>query len=98
MDEKVFNETIKSSELPVVVDFYADWCQPCTWIAPIVEEISGEYEGKAVFGRVNIDENQQLAEDLSIMSIPTVISFKNGEIYKQVIGAVPKEELVQLIA
>lgn len=92
-----FNETISTSEVPVIVDFYADWCQPCKRIAPFLEEIANENEGRALVCKVNVDENQALASSFNIMNIPYVMSFKNGEPYKHVVGAVPKAELLGLI-
>jgi thioredoxin 1 len=92
-----FHETIKNSPVPVLVDFYADWCMPCRHIAPFLEEIATEKEGQALVCKVNIDENQSLAEEFSVMSIPLVLSFKNGKVHKQALGAVPKEKLLDLI-
>ena len=92
-----FHETIKNSEIPVIVDFYADWCGPCKRIAPLLKEIAAESGGKVLVCKVNVDENQDIASEFSIMSIPYVISFKNGEVYKHVVGAVPKSELLALI-
>ena len=92
-----FHETIKESKLPVLVDFYADWCGPCRRVAPIVSSISDETEGKALICKVNVDENQDLAAEFAVMSIPYLISFKNGEPYKRVVGAVSKSELLALL-
>ena len=92
-----FKETIENSKIPVIVDFYADWCQPCKQVAPLLEEIAAENQGKVLVCKVNVDENQQLAGEYSVMSIPFIISFKNGQVYKHVIGAVPKHELLALI-
>ena len=97
LNESNFDETIKNSSIPVVVDFYADWCQPCKQVAPLLEEIAAENEGKALVCKVNVDENQRLAGSYGVMSIPFIVSFKNGQIYKQVLGAVPKNELLALI-
>ena len=74
-----FQETISSSEKPVFVDFYADWCGPCKMAAPIVDKLAGEYADRAVIAKVNTDENREIAMGLGIMSIPTVIVFKNGQ-------------------
>ena len=92
-----FYQTIRESEVPVLVDFYADWCQPCKRIAPILEEIAAEREDAALVCKVNVDENQELASAYHIMSIPFVMSFKNGEPYKHVVGVVPKDELLALV-
>ncbi len=92
-----FSETINNSAVPVVVDFYADWCAPCKRIAPLLEELSVEKEGEALFCKIDVDENQDIAEEFNIMSIPYVVCFKNGKPFKNVIGAVPKDELLALI-
>ena len=92
-----FKEIVSSSTVPVIVDFYADWCNPCKRIAPILEEISREKDGQVLVCKVDVDQSQQLASAYQVMSIPSVISFKNGDIYKRVVGAVSKEELLGLI-
>lgn len=97
LDTSNFYETINASTVPVMVDFYADWCQPCKRIAPLLEEIAVENEGRALVCKVNVDDNQSLASSFSIMNIPYVMSFKNGEPYKRVVGVVPKSELLGLI-
>jgi thioredoxin 1 len=93
----MFNQIITDSKNPVIMDFYADWCQPCKRIAPVLEEISNETEGKALICKINVDDNQNLAAKYSVASIPNVVSFKNGEVHKRVVGVVPKEELLALI-
>lgn len=85
------------SSIPVVVDFYADWCGPCKMMAPIIEELAGEYEGKVRIGKLNTDENRNIATKYSIMSIPTIIFIKNGEVVDTIVGAVPKTVLQQKI-
>ncbi len=77
----------------LVVDFWAEWCMPCRMIAPVIEELAREYAGKVVFGKLNVDENPSTAMKFGIMSIPTLIIFKNGKIVDKIIGAVPKEYL-----
>lgn len=89
-----FEEVIKG-EKPVLVDFWAEWCGPCKMIGPVVEEIAGDYEGKAVVGKVNVDENQAVSAKFGIRSIPTLLIFKNGEVVDKQVGAVPKGVLVQ---
>ncbi|GAB3342089.1 thioredoxin [Marivirga atlantica] len=87
-----FEEIIKS-ETPVLVDFWAEWCGPCKMIGPVVEELAGEYDGKAVIGKVNVDENPNVSAKFGIRSIPTLLVFKGGEIVDKQIGAVPKQVL-----
>ncbi len=92
--EETFQSTVLESSVPVLVDFWADWCPPCKMIAPILEQISEEYDGKALVCKVNVDENQSLAQKYGVMSIPTLIFFKDGEIKDQAIGALLKDQLV----
>ena len=87
-----FNE-ILSTDKPVLVDFWAEWCGPCKMIGPIVKELAGEYEGKAVVGKVNVDENPNTDAQFGIRSIPTLLVFKGGAIVDKQIGAVPKAVL-----
>ena len=84
-----FQTEVVRSDLPVVVDFYADWCGPCKMIAPVLEQLSKEYKGKAKFVKINTDDNQELAGQFGIMSIPTVMFFSKGKVEDIVIGAVP---------
>jgi len=86
------SEVLKSSQL-VMVDFWATWCAPCRMVAPTVEELAKEYEGRAKFVKVNTDENPDLASKYKIRGIPTLMFFKNGEMVEQVVGAVPKTHL-----
>ena len=92
-----FEEIVAGSSVPVIVDFYADWCQPCKRIAPALEEIASEKDGEVLVCKVDVDQNQNLASTYQVMSIPNIISFKNGEIYKRVVGAVSKDELLGLV-
>ena len=87
-----FEETIKGSDV-VLVDFWATWCGPCKMIAPIIDEIANEFHGRAVVGKVNVDENATLAEQFGIMSIPTMIIFKNGEIAEKMVGPRTKAQI-----
>ena len=92
-----FAEKVLQSNLPVLVDFWAPWCGPCRMVGPILEELAETYEGKIVIAKVNTDENSDLAYEYSIMSIPTIMMFKNGKMADKMIGALPKDELVKFI-
>ena len=92
--DKNFDEIIKSDK-PILVDFWAEWCGPCKMIGPIVEEIAGEYDGKAVIGKVDVDSNPEVSARFGIRSIPTLLYFKDGEIVDKQVGAVPKAVLSQ---
>jgi thioredoxin 1 len=88
-----FDELVLKSKMPVLVDFWAPWCGPCRMVAPIVEELSKEYEGKITFYKVNTDDNQATARQYGIMSIPALIVFKNGKPVSNIVGYRPKAEL-----
>jgi thioredoxin 1 len=90
-----FEETVQNSDKAVLIDFWAEWCGPCRMVGPIVEEIAGEYEGKAVVAKLNVDENPQTAGRFGIRSIPTILFLKNGEIVDRQVGAVPKDVLTK---
>jgi thioredoxin 1 len=97
IDESNFETEVKKSEMPVMIDFWATWCGPCKMIAPHVEEASNIYSGKLKVGKIDVDNNQQIASQYSIMSIPAVMFFKNGAVVDQIIGAVPKKALFERI-
>ena len=88
-----FQQEVLNSELPVVVYFYADWCGPCKMIGPVIEQLAEAYAGKIKVGKVNVDENMELASKYRIMSIPAIMFFKNGEVQDQIIGALPKAQI-----
>ena len=88
-----FDEVVLKSDKPVVVDFWAAWCGPCRMVGPIIEELAGEYEGKAVIGKVDVDQNPGVSAKFGIRNIPTNIFVKNGEIVDKSVGAVPKAQL-----
>jgi thioredoxin 1 len=89
-----FEDEVLKSDKPVLIDFWATWCGPCRMIAPIVEEMSTEYEGKAKIGKLDVDSNQQTSIKYGVRSIPTLLLFSNGELKETIIGAVPKAQLV----
>lgn len=90
MDEKNFDAEVLNSNLPVMVDFWAVWCGPCKVLSPIVEELANDYAGKIKVGKVNVDENNNLAMRYGVMSIPTLKFFKAGKVVGEMIGAAPK--------
>ncbi|MFB6343082.1 thioredoxin [Saccharicrinis sp. FJH2] len=90
-----FEELILNSDKPALIDFWAEWCGPCRMIGPIVEDMSSEYDGKAVIAKLNVDENPEVCSKYGIRNIPTVLFFKGGEVADKQVGAVPKNILVQ---
>lgn len=92
-----FDEMVLKSNKPVLIDFWAAWCGPCRTVAPTIEKLAKDFEGKAVVGKVNVDEEQALSEKFRIMSIPSIYIFKNGEVVERLVGARSPEELSMLL-
>jgi thioredoxin 1 len=95
LSDATFDEQVKSSDIPVLVDFWAEWCGPCKMIAPILEEIAEEQAGKIKIAKLNVDDSDQVAQRFGVSSIPTLILFKDGEPEVRLIGAKPKGQLIQ---
>jgi thioredoxin 1 len=91
--DSTFDELVLKSANPVLVDFWATWCRPCQMVAPILEELTQEYEGKLTIAKLDIDQNQQTAQKYHVMSIPTMIVFKNGQPAANIVGFKPKDQL-----
>lgn len=97
LSDENFKQEVLESDVPVLVDFWATWCGPCRMVGPIIEEIAEEYAGKAKIGKVNTEDNANLAGEYGVISIPTMLIFKNGKPVDQIIGAVPKEAITKKI-
>jgi thioredoxin 1 len=95
LTDENFAREVLESDVPVLIDFWATWCGPCRMIAPIVEELSSEYEGKAKICKIDVDSAQKTAADFGIRSIPTLLIFKEGKVEGQLIGAVPKQQITE---
>lgn len=92
-----FDSEVMNSDLPVLIDFYADWCGPCKMMAPVVESIAEKYAGKAKVGKVNVDEQEELAAKFGVMSIPTFVFIKNGQKVNQAIGGMTSAKLEEML-
>ena len=97
VNDENFKQEVLESKVPALVDFWADWCMPCHMVAPVVEEIAREYQGKLKVCKLNVDEARNTASNYGIMSIPTLAIFKNGKVADKIVGVLPKAELEKAI-
>lgn len=94
---KNFEQEVAKSDVPVLLDFWASWCGPCQMVSPIVDEVADEVQGKAKVGKINVDEEQELAQAFNVMSIPTLVVINNGKLVNQAVGVRSKEEILDMI-
>lgn len=92
-----FDDQVVNSDVPVLVDFWAEWCQPCRMLTPTINEIANEYDGKVKVGKVDIDSNRDVSMKYGVTSIPTILLFKNGEVQKKFVGLTPKDQFAAAI-
>ena len=92
-----FDSDVINSDVPVLIDFWAVWCGPCKAIAPVIEEVANEFEGKVKVGKVDVDQNQDTAMKYGVRSIPTLLIIKDGEVVNQIVGAVPKSNITDVL-
>ncbi|MBI4820174.1 MAG: thioredoxin [Deltaproteobacteria bacterium] len=95
--DTTFETEVLSSDLPVLVDFWAPWCAPCKAMTPSIEALAGEYEGRARFGMLNIDDNPQVPQRFGVRTLPTVVIFKGGKPVDQIVGALPKKKIEEMV-
>ncbi len=95
LDQTNFQNEVVNSDKPVLVDFWAPWCMPCLMIAPVIEEISKDFNGKVKVGKLNTDENHSIAAEFDIRGIPSLLIYKNGKVVDQIVGVVPKEHITR---
>ena len=98
INDSEFDTDVLQADKPVIVDFWAPWCGPCRIVAPYLDELSKEYEGKVKVCKLNVDEAPEIASQMNVMTIPTLMLFKDGSVVNQTVGALPKEELVRFIS
>ena len=97
LEEKNFEEEVLKADKKVLVDFYADWCGPCKMMSPVIDDIAKELDGKVKVGKVNVDNNQELAIQYDVMSIPTIMVFENGKSIKTFVGVTDKQEILEVL-